>query len=59
LIGVGQFQDAIDHAGSAGEAKQAPPSVFKTEKQLTIFSEAADIELGNFRRQQPTWCDCR
>src|SRR6266852_8759434 len=49
LVGVGQFQDAIDHAGSAGEAKQAPRS-FQTGKTIDEFSEAAAIELGNFRK---------
>jgi len=49
LIGVGQFQDAVDHAGGAGEAKQAPRS-FQTGKTIDEFSEAAAIELGNFRK---------
>jgi len=49
LIGVGQFQDAIDHPGGAGEAKQAPRS-FQTGKTIDEFSEAAAIQLGNFRK---------
>jgi len=46
---VGQFEDAVNHAGSAGEAKQAPRS-FQTGKTIDEFSEAAAIELGNFRK---------
>jgi hypothetical protein len=49
LIGVGQFEDAINHAGSAGEAKQAPRS-FQTGKTIDKFSEAAAVELGDFRK---------
>jgi hypothetical protein len=49
LIGVGQFEDAINHTGSAGEAKQAPCS-FHTGKTIDKFSQAAAIELGNFRK---------
>jgi len=49
LIGVGQFEDAINHTGSAGEAKQAPRS-FHTGKTIDKFSQAATVELGNFRK---------
>ncbi len=46
---MGQFEDAIDHAGSAGEAKQAPGS-FQTRKTIDEFSEPAAVELGDFRK---------
>jgi len=49
LIGVRQFEDAIDHAGSAGEAKHAPGSL-QAGKTIDEFSEAAAVELGNFRK---------
>ncbi len=49
LIGVGQFEDAVNHAGSAGEAKQATRS-FQTGKTIDEFSEAAAVELGNLRK---------
>ena len=49
LIGVGQFENAINHAGSAGEAKQAARSL-KTGKTIDKFSEAAAIEFGNIRK---------
>src|SRR5712664_726143 len=49
LIGVGQFENAVNHAGSAGEAKQATRS-FQTGKTIDEFSEAAAVELGNFRK---------
>ena len=45
---MGQFEDAINHAGSAGEAKQAARS-FQTGKTIDKFSEAAAVELGNVR----------
>ncbi len=49
LIGVGQFEDAVNHAGSAGEAKQAPRS-FQTGETIDEFSEAAAVELGDLRK---------
>jgi hypothetical protein len=48
-IGVGQFEDAIDHAGSGGEAKR-PPGSLEARKTIDEFSEAAAIELGDFRK---------
>lgn len=49
LIGVGQFENAINHAGSAGEAKQASGS-FQPGKTIDEFSEAAAVELGDLRK---------
>jgi hypothetical protein len=49
LIGVGQFEDTVNHAGSAGEAKQAPHS-FQTGKTIDEFSQAATVELGDSRK---------
>ena len=46
-IRVGQFEDAIDHAGRGGEAKRAPGS-FEARKTIDEFSEAAAIKLGDF-----------
>jgi hypothetical protein len=48
-IGVGQFEDAIDHAGSGGEAKR-PPGSFEARKTIDEFSEAAAVELCDFRK---------
>jgi hypothetical protein len=46
-IGVGQFQDAINHAGGARETKRAP-RCFQARKTVDEFSQAAAIELGDF-----------
>lgn len=46
---MGQFEDAIDHTGRGGEAKRAPGS-FEARKTIDEFSEAAAIELGDFRK---------
>lgn len=46
---MGQFEDAIDHAGRGREAKGAPGS-FQAGKTVDKFSEAAAIELGDFRK---------
>ena len=46
---MGQFEDAIDHAGRGGEAKRAPGS-FEARKTIDEFSEPAAIELGDFRK---------
>ena len=46
-VGVGQFQDAIDHAGGAGETKRAA-SGFQAGKTVDEFPEAAAVELGEF-----------
>jgi hypothetical protein len=49
LIGVSQFEDAVNHAGGASEAKRASRN-FQTGKTIDEFSEAAAVELGNFRK---------
>ena len=46
---MGQFEDAIDHAGGAGEAKHAS-GCFQAGKTVDEFSEAAAVELSNFRK---------
>jgi len=46
---VSQFEHAVNHAGSAGEAQQAARS-FQTGKTIDEFSEAAAVELGNLRK---------
>ena len=46
---MGQFEDAIDHSGSGGEAKGATGS-FQAGKTVDKFSEAAAVELGNLRK---------
>jgi hypothetical protein len=48
-IGVGQFEDAIDHAGRGGKAKR-PPGSLEAGKTIDEFSEAAAVELGDFRK---------
>ena len=46
---MGQFEDAIDHAGGAGEAKHAS-GCFQAGKTIDKFSQAATVELGDFRK---------
>jgi hypothetical protein len=49
LVGVGKFQDTVNHSSGTGEAESATCG-FHAGKTVDEFSEAAAVELGEFRK---------
>lgn len=49
MVGMGQFENAINHSACAGDAERAP-GIFQAGKAIHNFSQTTTIELGHMRK---------
>jgi hypothetical protein len=49
MVGMGQFENAINHSAGAGDAERAP-GIFQAGKAIHNFSQTTTIELGHLRK---------